>query len=142
MAKKDHSVSKKWGAPLADNGWTAVPNMLLYCQKTLLLSPLDVNILLHLLTYWWSDDQNPFPSKKTIAQAIGVQPDTVRKRIKKLEEQGFVKREPREDANHRTTSNIYQLDGLIKALTPYAEKQLSLKKISREYKRVQKTFNS
>ena len=52
-ASTDRKIAQKWGAALAGAGWTAMPNVIIKRQKALGLTPLDVNIILQLLTYWW-----------------------------------------------------------------------------------------
>jgi hypothetical protein len=44
---------KKWSKPLMAAGWSAVPNILLEKQEALGLKPLEMNIILHLIQYWW-----------------------------------------------------------------------------------------
>lgn len=63
--EKKPVLEKKWGKPVIDAGYTAVPTVLVKYQQRLKLKPLDVNILLllHLLSYWWSSDEFPRPSK-------------------------------------------------------------------------------
>lgn len=68
-----------------DAGWTVIPSVIIERQQVLGLDALDVNILLHLATYWWTPDNKPHPAKKTIADAIGVEPRTVQRRIAALE---------------------------------------------------------
>jgi hypothetical protein len=37
-------------------GWSAIPNIIIEKQRALGLDALDVNILLHLIQYWWTED--------------------------------------------------------------------------------------
>ena len=91
----DRKIAQKWGAALTGAGWTAIPNVIIKRQKALGLTPLDVNIILQLLTYWWECENLPRPSKATIAAAIGVDPRTVQRRIASMEKAQFIKRVPR-----------------------------------------------
>jgi predicted transcriptional regulator len=115
---------KKWSKTLMDAGWTAVPSIILERQKALGLDSLDVNILLHLATYWWTHDNKPHPSKKTIAEAIGVKPRTVQRHIAELEAAGLIKREERRIVGKGSRTNLYHFDGLIKAALPFAKEKL------------------
>jgi len=80
-AKEVRVNEKKWSKALMDAGWTALPSVIIERQKALGLDALDMNIILHLANYWWTRDNKPHPSKKTIAEAIGVAPRTVQRRI-------------------------------------------------------------
>jgi len=72
-AKELQINAQKWTKPLMDAGWTVMPTVIFERQKALGLDALDVNILLHLAGYWWTPDNKPHPSKRTIAAAIGVE---------------------------------------------------------------------
>jgi hypothetical protein len=49
-----------------------------------------------------------------------VDPSTVRRRVQRLEEAGFISRVPRHGPDGQQLSNIYRFDGLIKEATPFA----------------------
>lgn len=115
---------KKWSKTLMDAGWTAVPSIILERQKALGLDALDLNILLYLTTYWWTHDNMPHPSKRTIADALNVKPRTVQRRIAELEAGGLIRREERRIAGKGSRTNLYHFDGLIKAALPYAKEKL------------------
>lgn len=111
---------KKWGKPLMKAGWTAFPSVILEKQHALGLTAMDVNIILYLSTHWWEAERKPYPSKRTIAQALGVTPRTIQKRIAALEQLGFIEREYRQHKLKGNDTNIYHFNGLIKAAEPYA----------------------
>lgn len=115
---------KKWGKPLIEAGWTLVPNTLLARQAALGLTSTDVNILLHLVAYWWKESDLPHPSKSTLAKSIGVTPRTVQRRIAAMEHAGFIKRVRRTGPFRGTQTNLYDFSGLIKEATPYAKELL------------------
>ena len=117
---------------LAPTGWTLVPNTLIERQRKLGLDPLDFNILLHLMSYWWEPDNAPRPSKKRIAEAVKRHPRTVQRRIEALEKQGLLRREARKGPGKGTQTNRYHFDGLIKAATPLAEETLAERKAKKE----------
>jgi len=120
----DKSVAAKWSAPLAKAGWTSFPNIIFERQAALGLTPLDINILLHLAGYWWKPGENAHPSKATIAKAIGVSPRTVQKRIAAMETAGFIKRIYRKTGVGDNDTNEYDLSGLIEAAKPFAEEKI------------------
>src|ERR1035438_1954937 len=117
---------EKWSRTLMDAGWTALPSVILEKQQALALDPLDLNILLQLARHWWFNDNKPHPAKGTIAQCIGVDPSTVRRRIARLEKDGLIQRVYRHDnVSGRQETNTYHFDGLIKAATPLAEEAIA-----------------
>lgn len=118
---------RKWTKPLMDAGYTVIPDVILDRQRALGLDPIDVNILLQLLTHWWKADNLPYPSKKSIAERIGKTEKAVQRRIAKLEKAGFVRRQPRYSAAKGQLSNIYDFAGLIKEATPFAIEALQRK---------------
>lgn len=104
-----------------DAGWTVLPSIILDKQQALGLDPIDVNIIMQLGKHWWFNDNLPHPSKTTLADCMGIDPSTVRRRIAQMEKSGFIRRVSRYDAKHGgQTSNFYEFDGLIAAATPFA----------------------
>lgn len=122
-----HESEKKWGAELLKAGWTMLPNMLFLRQRALGLDSLDINILLVLLSHWWHADNLPFPTKQTIANAIGCDSSTVRRRIQKMEAGGLLRRIERRMERDRNKSNQYDFSGLKKALEPFAKEELQVR---------------
>jgi DNA-binding transcriptional regulator YhcF (GntR family) len=88
------------------------------------LDAIDVNILMHLASHWWTPDNAPHPSKKKIAAAMNVDPRTVQRRIAAMESSGFIKREERRRFGLGSLTNRYHFAGLIAAATPYAKEKL------------------
>jgi predicted transcriptional regulator len=122
-AENKSRLEGKWGKKVIGAGYTAVPDVLIKYQQRLKLKPLDVNVLLHLLSYWWKASDLPRPSKKTIAVALDVDPSTVRRCLQKLEKAGYVNRiEQRKQYGSRP--NEYDPRGLVMALQPLALEEL------------------
>jgi hypothetical protein len=120
---------KKWSKVLMDAGWTAIPSVIIERQQALGLDSLDINILLYLTTYWWTEDNKPRPSKKTIAAAVGVEPRTVQRRIAAMQKDGLIKREEHRINGKGSRPNTYHFDGLIAAAKPFAiEKMQDMEK--------------
>ncbi|WP_328732293.1 helix-turn-helix domain-containing protein [Vreelandella azerica] len=132
-------MAQKWGKPTRDAGWTSIPNILIYRQKTLGLDSLDLNILLHLMTYWWQNEQKPYPSKATLAKSIGVTSGTIQKRIRAMEAGGLIKRIQRRRENNRSDTNEYDLSPLRDALVPHAEEELRERKKKHTERQKRKT---
>lgn len=120
-------LEAKWGKTLIAAGFTALPDVIFQNQKALKLKPLDVVILLHLTSYWWKPNENPWPAKGTIADAIDVDPRTVQRSIQKMEKLGYVKRIARKATAGDNLTNEYDLRGLVKAAKKYADEKIALK---------------
>ena len=115
----------KWGKTLIAAGFTALPDVVFLYQKALGLKPLDVLVLLHLASSWWKPNENPWPSKQTIADAIDVDPRTIQRSIGKMEKLGYVKRIERKAKAGDNLSNEYDLRGLIKHAKKHAEEKMA-----------------
>ncbi len=112
---------KKWTPELMAAGWTAFPSIILEKQRALGLDALDVNILLQLAKHWWESDNPPFPSKGSIAQAIGVDSRTVQRRIAEMEKGGFITRSARVASHGGNKTNVYLFTGLIEKVKGFAQ---------------------
>jgi hypothetical protein len=86
---------RKWTPTLMKAGWTVLPNVIFERQQAFGLDAIDINIILHIASYWWTKEGKPHPSKKTIATAIGIEPRTVQRHIARLEAAKLIRREER-----------------------------------------------
>lgn len=120
-------LEKKWGKSLIAAGYTALPDVIFLNQKALKLKPLDIMILLHLASYWWKPNENPWPAKGTIADALDIDARTVQRSIAKMEKLGYVKRIQRIAKAGDNLSNEYDLRGLVKAANHLAEEKIALR---------------
>jgi hypothetical protein len=112
---------EKWSKALMDAGWTALPSILLEKQAELKLDPKDINIILHLASFWWYSNNLPYPSKARLAAAMKVDVSTSRRHITKMVNLGYIERVARfHDHHNGQDTNFYNLEGLIKAATPFA----------------------
>ena len=118
---------KKWGKTLMAAGWTCVPSTIILRQRALGLDSIDMNLILIIAAHWWTANKLAFPSKKLFAETLGIDVSTVRKRLARLEATGMVKRILRPHAGKRHETSLYQLDGLIKGATPFAEEELHVR---------------
>jgi len=125
---------KKWGVQLLKAGWTMLPNTIFMRQRALGLDSMDINILLILLSHWWRAENLPFPSKKTIADAIGCDASTVRRRIQSMESAGFITRIQRRQENDRSNTNQYDFSGLVNEATKLAKEELEAREEQRANK--------
>lgn len=108
------STETIWSKSVLKHGYTAVPSILVKAQKRIGINPTQMNIILQLLDYWIEPTRKPFPTKKAIANRIGITPKTVQNNIRALEQANLIRREMRKTASGDWNSNIYHLDGLIK----------------------------
>lgn len=134
-APKQRSNETKWGKAIIKAGWTCIPNILIRRQKTLGIDSVDLNILLHLLTYWWEDENLPHPSKETLAKAIGVNASTIQRHIRRMEAGGLLRRIERRREGDRNDTNLYDLTPLREILEPHAQQELDERKASHEGRR-------
>lgn len=118
---------EKWTKTLMDPGWTALPTILLDKQHALGIDSIDLNILLQIAKHWWKRDDLPYPSKRMLAAVIRVDVSTIRRRIKRMQDEGLIERKWRYDGIGSQKSNYYSLEGLIEKLKPHAKEQLELK---------------
>jgi DNA-binding transcriptional ArsR family regulator len=118
---------QKWTAELWEAGWLAIPNIIVEKQQELGLDSRDINILLHLIRYWWHRENLPHPTKRTIAECMGVDMSTVRRHIAAMEKKGLIHRIERRDGAHGQKSNYYDFSGLINASVPHAREAIKLR---------------
>lgn len=88
----EYSFSEKWSPEIKQYGFTQVPNLLLACQGHLKLKDGELLTLLQLLTFWFDHGGKVYPSIATLARFSHKGYSTVQKRLRTLEEKGFVKR--------------------------------------------------
>jgi len=121
-------LEAKWGKTLIAAGFTALPDVIFLYQKALKLKRTDVLVLLHLASYWWKPNENPWPAKSTIAEALDLDPRTVQRSIEKMEKLKYVQRIERRARVGDNLSNEYDLRGLVKAANKYAEERIAIRK--------------
>lgn len=110
----------RWPEAVMKLGYAQIPSILFWGQGKLGLKPDEFNVLLQLVSHWWTRDQNPHPSKETIARRISKDPRTVQRHLTTLENAGFIKRETRYKLHKGQDSNGYDLRGLVKKLKEIA----------------------
>lgn len=107
------AVEGIWGKDVASHGYAAVPSVLIRGQRRIGISPTQLNIIVQLLDYWRDPARKPFPSKRDLANRMGVTQKTVQNNIRELEKKGLVQREFRKTIAGDYNSNVYHLDGLV-----------------------------
>lgn len=112
----DKAANMKWGAPVMKLGFCIIPSILLQAQQRLGLNPTQLAVLLQLVDHWWHADTNPYPSKATLSDRLGLGARQIQRYIAELEKAGLVRRIERRFVNGGKTSNEYDLSGLVKKL--------------------------
>ena len=118
--KKNFELEERWSKVVTDQGFSAIPSVLLKSQRRLGLSNNHVVILMHLIDHWFGKDQTIHPSMQLIAERMGLSKSYVRSLMAQLENLGFLIRKKRYEKRSQT-SNSYYLDGLVEKLIPLAE---------------------
>ncbi len=124
----------KWGKTNISAGWTIIPNSLLENQSRLGLSCIDTMVLINLIMHWWEKDNPPRPSKKRLANMLGVSLKTVQRSFIHLEQCGAIKRIPRykEGKDNARTTNHYDLNGLVDLLEGFSKELIEEREANRK----------
>lgn len=140
--KQMSELREKWGDPLIDTGWTAIPSVILERQQALGLDALDLAIIIHLVKYWWYTDRPSRPSKRKIYECLGIAESTLRKRIADLEKGGLIERVKRFDEKKGQLPNEYKFGGLIEKATILAEEEIQRREKGKTDKAAMRTRKS
>ncbi len=82
------STERIWGKKVYSHGYAGIPSILIQAQRRLGINPTQMNIIIQLLDYWHEPTRKPFPTKKDLANRIGVNPKTIQNNIRELEKAG------------------------------------------------------
>lgn len=115
-------IAERWGI-VAEPGYQALPDVLLFAQSELGLTSEELNVLLNLVAHWWRPQDVVFPRASTIAARMGVSERTVQRTISSLDGKGFVARKRTEDGK-----SYYDLTPLKEKLAPIAAKKVEEKR--------------
>jgi predicted transcriptional regulator len=116
-------IQEKWGTAL-DAGFQVVPNILIRSQNLLDLDPIDLVVLLNLMSHWWEKQDVPFIAPSKIARRMNVSTRTVERHLKGLEKKGFLRRcKPQRSEDGQYTRG-YDLQPLVGALEHAAKNAL------------------
>lgn len=117
-----NSLNTKWGKQTMDEGFTVLPSVLLRSQARLKIKCNELAVLVHLIEHWWKPGTMPWPSKKTIAERLGVSDKTVQRAMVKLEKEKLIQRNSRYlKTSKGRTSNEYDLSPLVERLREIAD---------------------
>lgn len=125
-------AKEKWPDAVLERGYSMIPSILLWGQAKMDLKPDELNVLLQLISHWWTAEHDPHPAKDTIARRMGKEPRTVQRHLTSLEKKGFIKRIVRYKQHKGQDTNGYDLTGLIQKLEAIAPE---FKKVADQNKR-------
>lgn len=114
---KDYSFSGKWSPEIKELGFTQIPNVLIVCQEHLGLTDGELVTLVQLSMYRFHDNSIVYPSIATLARLSGNGYSTIQKRLKDLEDKGFIYRTQR-----YYSSNLYDLEPCVINLARHIRK--------------------
>jgi DNA-binding MarR family transcriptional regulator len=106
-----YAFTSKWSSEIGQFNFTQVPNILLACQGHLNITDGELLTLIHLQSFRFRADSVVFPSISTLAKFSHKHFTTVQKRLRVLEEKGFIERK-----HIQGTSNRYNLEPCIRKL--------------------------
>jgi predicted transcriptional regulator len=134
--KSQETLEAKWGKHTLAMGWTAFPLSLLFLQESLKITPVTMNVLMNLISYWWDAADSPFPAQESIAHRMGVSKRTVQRSMGELEKLKLIRRTKTERGDPRFRGrNLYDLAPLAEVLnemTPKLKLDLELRKKQKE----------
>ncbi|UJW73539.1 helix-turn-helix domain-containing protein [Rhizobium sp. SL42] len=103
-------IAVKWGTDALEQGFTVVPNKLIYSQGRLGIDAIEMNVLLHMMSYWWDPGRFPYPSNLALSTRMSVHERTIQRATKSLREKGLIKVVAR---YRHQRNNGYDLNPLI-----------------------------
>jgi DNA-binding HxlR family transcriptional regulator len=115
--------TKKFGPTIRKAGVTAVPTVLLNGMAELDIKPIQLAILLQMISCWGDKGPHPFPRRSVMMKAIGCDKRTLDRAISEMVEAGLIEKRKRFRPK-RQTSNEYDLTALIERLKGIAVRSL------------------
>lgn len=107
------SFERLWGKRVKGHGYCGVPAIMICSQHRLGVNPTQFCILLQLLEYWRSPERAPFPTKRQLADRMGVKQSTIKSNMAALEKAGLIWREQHKTSAGDWGANTYHLEGLV-----------------------------
>jgi predicted transcriptional regulator len=129
------SIERRWTKKVLEPGFTVIPAALLRALVRLHLGPNELSVLLQIIDHWWEDEDMPFPSKRRMAERLGVSQKTVQRSVGRLVAEGLIRRKARHGKHGGQTSNLYDLTPLVEKLTPIAEDMVKARDEARATRR-------
>ncbi len=120
MKSNNHNLpaSAKWGRA-ANAGFQLLPDILLKKQNELELSATDLIVLINITMHWWYEGQKPFPRSQTVATRMGIDPRTVQRSMRKMQNKGLLQRQKITNSVGEEQT-VFDLGGLVSSLSKHA----------------------
>jgi Winged helix-turn-helix DNA-binding len=112
-SSKPHPFERLWGKAVRSHGYAAIPTIMVRAQRRLGVNPTQFCILVQLLEYWRLPERAPFPTKKQLADRIGLSETAIQQNMRALEVAGLIRREQNKTSAGDWGANTYHLDGLV-----------------------------
>ena len=126
----NEDLLNKWSEQTMEYGWVSIPSLLLFFQKELQISSLELNVIMNLVLHWWEKDKNPYPSQGAIARRMGVSVRTVQRTLDDLVEKELLERKRSSIDNPIYKGrNLYNLQPLVRKIKAIAEQKPTLSKV-------------
>lgn len=106
-------LEDKWSAEIMDEGFTAVPNLLISKRCDMGISITEFYVIVAIEKYRW-DDTKPWPSLEALSRLTGLSIRQVNRATSSLEERGLLGR-----VRRFGKSNLYDFSPLRDALEHY-----------------------
>ncbi|MDX8367877.1 helix-turn-helix domain-containing protein [Cytobacillus sp. IB215665] len=101
-----------WGTPILDEGFTAIPNLIIRSYRKLGITHAEYGFISILLTYK-HDARDPYPSQDTICDHLGVKRHAITKMINSLLDKKLIEVGQRFNDKGEFQSNIYNFKPLV-----------------------------
>lgn len=116
--KPDSELIAKWSELVMEDGFTAVPNLLIDHMVDLQINPLELSIIIAIEKHRFFGD-TAYPSNKMIGQITGYSPRHVNRITKELHERNLLNKIKRP-----YNSCLYDFKPLVKQLEQFKGKPL------------------
>ena len=104
-----------WGVRLLDDGFTAIPNLIIRNYRKLGIEHGEWGLICQLLTYK-HDERDPFPSRKELAENLCCSERQIDKWVKSLREKKLIRTGTRRNShNKQFAGTVYSLKPLLDA---------------------------
>ena len=127
-------LKAKWRTSLRA-GWTVIPSVLVRALPRLHLDANGLAVLICLIDYWWAPEDLPWPSKKLLAETLGVSERTIQRTLRRLQEEKLITAEARYLSAGGQTSNRYDLSPLVARLEEITKDVLAADAVAKKNRR-------
>ena len=118
----DTTWQSKCGEDALSKGVIAVPRAFLLHAGQAGLNPAQQILLIHLMSYWWKQSRDPFPSLTELRKRTGMSEKTIGKHLKALEQRKWISRVRRYNNSYR-----FDLDRLARRIGWLAAREDNVK---------------